>query len=87
MQTENRIVGMVGGRVWWDELREQHYTLPRVRLTACGKLLYNTGSSTQCSVTASRGGMRGGSELRGEGTYVYLRADARCCMAETSTIL
>ena len=38
------------GRRGWDELRET-FTLPYIKQIASGKLLYNTRSSTQCSVT------------------------------------
>ena len=36
------------------------YTLPYVKQTASGKLLYSTGSSDWCCVMTSTGGMWGG---------------------------
>ena len=44
------------------------YMLPFIKQTAGGNLLYNTGSSTRCSVKTSRGG----SKVQEGGTYVYL---------------
>jgi len=59
---------------------------------ASGKSLYNTGSSTQCSVIPERGGLRweSGGRLETEGTQVYpwlAHADVRqkatqCCKAD-----
>ena len=47
------------------------YTLRCVKWMASGKLLHITGSSAQCSVMASRGGMRvWEAGLRGRG-YTY----------------
>ena len=51
------------GRRECDQLRESSidtYTLPYVNQIANGGLLYNTGSSTWCSVTSQRGGIGGG---------------------------
>ena len=48
------------GRRECDQLRESSidtYTLPYVNQIANGGLLYNTGSSTWCSVTSQRGGI------------------------------
>ena len=48
-------------------------TLPYVKWIANGNLLYDTGSSTLCSVTAQKGGMgwEVGERFKREGTYVY----------------
>ena len=52
---------------------QQAYT-PYVKQIASGKLLYDTGSSAQCSVTTQRGRMGSGvrERFKREGTYVYL---------------
>ena len=55
------------------EIRIDIYTLPCVKQTASGTLLYSTGSSAQCSVMTERSGIGGEKGmLRREGTYVYL---------------
>ena len=49
---ENRFVDKVGegeGGANWESNTEA-YTIPCVKEIATGKLLYNTGTSTQCSV-------------------------------------
>ena len=48
-------------------------TLLCVKQTACGKLLYSTGSSAWCSVVTERGGKEGGLGRRSkrQGIYVY----------------
>ena len=50
------------------------YTLPHVKQRGSGKLPYNTGSSTWCSVKTERSGMgcRVGGRFKEEGTCVYL---------------
>ena len=50
------------------------YILPYAKLIASGKLLYNTGSSTQCSMTTYRSGTGWGVRrmFRREGTYAHL---------------
>ena len=49
------------------------YILPFVKQTASRNVLCDTGSSTPCSETTSRGGMERemGGELRRDGTYAY----------------
>ena len=52
------------------------YTLPCVKYLASGKLLYNTGSLTLCSVMTERVGMgvvMGRNAPEGESMYVYLQ--------------
>ena len=74
------------------EVRTELYTIPCVKWTASGELLYSTGSSAQCSGTTERAGMgddavgwEGNSRQRG---YRYiLRAGLHCCTAETNTTL
>ena len=50
------------------------YTLPFVIEIASGNLLYDSGSSNQCSVTTLWGGMEWevGGMFKRERTYVYL---------------
>ena len=49
---ENRCVDLARGRevgkMHW-EIRTDTFTLPCMKQTACGKLLYSTGGSAQCS--------------------------------------
>jgi len=55
------------------EIRIDIYTLPCVKQTASGTLLYSTGSSAQCSVMTERSGIGGEQgRLRREGTYVCI---------------
>ena len=56
-----------GGTNW--ESRIDIYTLPYVKQMASGKLLYDTGSSTSCSLIIWKGGMEVGWR---EGMYVYV---------------
>ena len=44
-------------RVWWIESSTETYTLPCVKQIASGRLLCNSGSSTQCYMTTQRWGM------------------------------
>lgn len=64
----------------------KHNTLPCVKQIARGKLLCDTGGSTQCPVTTSRGGTESevGGRFNREGTHILV-ADPRCCMPETNT--
>ena len=48
------------------------YTLQHVKQISRGKLLYNTGNSTQCSVTSPRLGWGMGGRFKRERTYVCL---------------
>ena len=55
---------------------------------ASRKLLCNTGSSSWCSVMAWRSGIWGSGRETQEGRNIcILRADSRCCTAETNTTL
>ena len=74
-----------GGTNW--EIRTDIYTLPSVKQTASGNLLYSTGSSARCSVMTYMGGTGGGGEVQ-EGRDIGLhRADSLRCTAETNTTL
>ena len=64
-----------GGRIESAET----YILSNVNQKASRKLLCNTGSSTQCSVTTYRGGRK----LQEGEDICTLMADLHCCMAET----
>ena len=71
---ENRLVDTVWGRegsTSWERSMETD-TLLHMKQIARGALLYNTGSSTWCSVTTSRSGMGLGGRIEREGTSVYL---------------
>ena len=61
-----------GGTNWESSI--EIYILPYVKLIASGKLLYNTGSSSQCSMTTYRSGMGWGVRrmFKREGTYAHL---------------
>ena len=55
------------------EIRIDIYTLPCVKQTASGTLLYSTGSSAQCSVMTERSGMGGmQGRLKRKGTYACI---------------
>ena len=80
---ENGLVDIERRRRLRDELRDwrwrihyqciQTYTLPGVKQTARGKLLYSTGSSARCSVMTWRGGMEEDEgRLKREGLYGYI---------------
>ena len=57
-----------------------------VEYLASEKLLYDTGSSARCSVTAWRDEVEGrAAQNRGDVSIVI--ADSRCCMEETNTTL
>ena len=48
------------------------HTLPCIKQTASGKLLYSSGSSAWCSVVIWSGGMGGGREAKeGGGIYTH----------------
>lgn len=89
MQTENRLVGPAGkeGAGQIKSLAWTH-SLPYVKQVG-GKLLYDTGSSSQYSETTQRGGMgcRAEREVQEGGNTCILPADSRCCRAETNTSL
>jgi len=55
-------------------------TLPCVKHTASGKLLYSTRSSAWCSVVTQMGGIRGGVCM-----YTLHIPDSLCCRNETKT--
>ena len=59
------------GRTNW-EIRTDVYTLPCVTQTASRKVLYNTGSSAQCSVMTWRGGTGVGWSLKREGIHTHI---------------
>ena len=63
----------VQGWTNWENSTET-YTLPYVKWIASGTLLFDTGSSTQCSVTTQKGGEGQdlGERFKKEETYVYL---------------
>ena len=63
--------GEVGKMNW--EIRTDIHTLPCVKQIASGKLLYNMGSSAQCSGMTQQNGMRVvGGRFRRQGTHVHL---------------
>ena len=59
------------------------YAGPRVTCASGGKLLCDTGSSAWQSMMTQRGGR----EAQGTGHVCLHRADSRCCLAETNTVL
>ena len=59
------------------------HTLPYVKKIASGKLLYNTGSLMQYSVTP----LMGWGEIQEGGDIYMLMTDSHCCVAEANTIL
>ena len=64
-------------------------TLPCIKQTVSGNLLYSTGSSARCSMVVWLDGMGQGVWEEGSsmgGAYVY-RADSRLCTEETNTTL
>ena len=64
------------------------YTLPYAKYIARGKLLYNTGSSTQCfDDLEGWGGVGSGREVQEGGDICILMADSCYCMVETNTTL
>ena len=66
------------------------YALLYVIQIANAKLLYNTRSSTWCSMTTERGGMGwevGSAEVQEGGNICTPMADSCCYMAETDTTL
>ena len=86
---ENGLVYTVGegeGGTKWERSTDI-YTSPCVKQRPSGKLLYNTGSSPQCSVMTQRGGMGSGKEVEEEGDICTLMAGSHCCIAETNTTL
>ena len=64
------------------------YTLPLVKYTASGNLLYNTGSSAQHSVMTKSDRIKagGGRKAQEGGDICILIAYPRCCVAETNTL-
>ena len=89
---EDRPVDTAGegkGRMNWEN-DVATYTLPHVKQTARGNLLYDGGSSTPCSVMTWKGGMRwgwGGKNIQKGGDIWLPMDDSCCCMAETNTTL
>ena len=75
----------VGGteRVTWK------HTLPYVKQTAKGNLLYDSGSSNQLPNNLEGcDGERGGGMFKQEGTWVNKsKDDSCCCLVETNAIL
>ena len=61
------------------------YTLPCVKQIVSGKLLYNTGSSAQCSMTTRGMGWGGVKEAQEGGDICIFMADLPCCKVETNT--
>ena len=59
------------------------HTLPYIKQIASGKLPYNTGSSTWCSVMTKEGGW----EAQGRGDICIHIADSCCCRSEIHTTL
>ena len=59
----------------------------KILYVARGKLLYNSGSPTWCSVITWRGWGWGGEEREAqeEENFYMIRADSHCYMAETNT--
>jgi len=91
-QTENRLWTQQKegeGGTNWEYITEIYiYVLPCVKWIASGKLLYSTGSSTQCFVTTWKVEMGWGlGEVQEGGDLCILVADSCCFMAEASTIL
>ena len=54
------------------EIRTDTYTLPSVKQTAHGKLLYSTGCSAQCSAMTKRGGMGGREVQEGKDICIHI---------------
>ena len=70
-----------GGTKWESSI--EIYTLPYVKQIAIGRLVYNIGSSAQCSVIT----WRGRREAQDGGDICILMADSCCGTAETNTTL
>ena len=69
------------------EVRTELYTIPCVKWTASGELLYSTGSSAQCSGTTERVGMGEWDGCsRGRGICILI-VDSCWCIAEINTTL
>ena len=75
---ENRITDTVDGRrkerVGWTERETWKLTLPYVKYTANGNLLYDSGNSKAGSVIIKKGemGREMAEKFKRRGTYVYL---------------
>ena len=61
--------------------------LKAIKQLASGQLLYNMGSSAQCSVTTQRGRMGGWEGVSEGGDICTLKADSRSYIAETNTTM
>ena len=70
-----------------SESNTETYALLYVEQITGGKLLYNTKSSTWCSVTTLEGWDRGWGRVQDGGDTCILMADSCCYMAETNTTL
>ena len=72
----------------WESCTET-YTLPYVKQTASGNLLYNRESFHLVHHNSLEGWNRavGGREVPEEGDICILIAESGCCMAETNTML
>ena len=86
-QTQRTDLWIHRGRRGWDNLKKHRCHIYTTKgKTACGKLLYGTGSSTWGSVMTQRGEM-GRVREASEGGYIYthiyiIMTDLSCCRAE-----
>ena len=88
-EVENGVVDTVGGVNGWMNWESSTDIYIRTALckTDSGKLLYNTGSSAQCSVTTRGMGWGGVKEAQEGGDICIFMADLPCCMVEINTTL